>query len=149
MKQVCHIKKFKDLSLKTVSRNAGVPSNAASKIQCSIYMTQNPYLLEGYTYDSIKIYSVLWRRSNKMKHIAQKTQLLNLLLSWTFSQNKMHIVILSTWHLHVDMPIYLQSIQCVLSGASNMSCTTLINMPTGFPFTLHPFSKVSSEKVVW
>lgn len=86
----------------------------------------------------------LWQHSNvfcAVKKIHQneadrtenKTQLSNLLLSWTFTQNKMHIVILSTWHLHVDMPIYLQSIQCVLSGASNMSCTTLLNMPTGFP----------------
>ena len=38
----------------------------------------------------------------------RETQLLNLLLSLIFSKTKMHIVILGTWHLHVDMPIYLQ-----------------------------------------
>lgn len=69
----------------------------------------------------------LWQHKNKfcaVKKIRQNKayctedkQLLNLLLSLTFSKNKMHIVILGTWHLHVAMPISLQSIQCVLSGA--------------------------------
>lgn len=76
--------------------------------------------MEGYIYDSIKNKFCAIKKIQQINHIStenRETQLFNLLLSLTFSKNKMHIVIFGTWHLHVDMPIYLQSIQCVLSGA--------------------------------